>query len=336
MTCQPVETMEDLIGNQVGSLGEIFGLDLGQTNVAIAFISLTFLGTAFHHSNERYRILAPFGWIGIGVYFFIGAHHYIEISDPLLILMSVAALPVCTAYAGWEAMLWKRGESIDSVDWLRGAVFWSAMPYLAIQHIPMLNAAVVWFTAWNTSLFLQWTGAGDIHLGQMMVDLGTSSVTWDDWDGSRWLLTTTLGDGGFYVPMVNSDGTEINIGFILGCSALQSMIVFVGAIVAVQSAPWIRRLRALAITIPLIHILNVFRNAGIIWMHIEYQGNWDLLGVNIFDFSHAYAAKAISLTAMFFIAIALFDLLPKLHQNVLSVLKPVVKIVEKDTRRNLS
>ena len=71
-------------------------------------------------------------------------------------------------------------------------------------------------------------------------------------------------------------------------------------------------------------------------MHIEYQGNWDLLGVNIFDFSHAYAAKAISLTAMFFIAIALFDLIPKLHQNVLSVLKPVVKIVEKDTRRNLS
>jgi len=328
--------MEDLIASQVEAFGTVFGLDLGQTNVAIAFVSLISLGVAFHFNPQKYRILAPFGWIGIGIYFFIGTQHYIEISDPLLVLMSVAALPVCTAYAGWEAVLWKRGENIDSVDWLRGAVFWSAMPYLAIQHIPVLNAAVVWFTAWNTSLFLQWTGAGDIHLGQMMVDLGTTSVAWDDWEGSRWLLTSSLGDGGFYVPMINSDGTEINIGFILGCSALQSMIVFVGAIVAVQSAPWIRRLRALAITIPLIHILNVFRNAGIIWMHIEYQGTWELMGINIFDFGHAYAAKAVSLTAMFFIAIALFDLLPKLHDNVLSVLNPILKMGAKNTRRNSS
>ena len=168
----------------------------------------------------------------------------------------MAALPVCIAYGGWEAILIRERRSVEAMDWLRGAVFWSAMPYLAIQHIPMLNAGIVWFTAWNTSLFLQWTGAGDIQLGQMMVDLGTSSQTWSNWEGNRWLLTDTLGEGGFYVPMIHADGTEVNIGFVLGCSALQSMIVFVGAIIAVRGSPWNRKMRALFITVPVIHAVS--------------------------------------------------------------------------------
>ena len=33
---------------------------------------------------------------------------------------------------------------------------------------------------------------------------------------------------------------EVGIGFILSCSGLQSMIIFVGAIVALQTVPWNR------------------------------------------------------------------------------------------------
>ena len=328
--------MEDIVAAGVTSLGSIFGLDLGQTNLVIVTIGLVCLGFAFHSNDHRLRRFSPIGWVCIGVYFYLGAEHYFEISDPVLIFMSVAALPVCIAYGGWEAVLHRENRSIESVEWLRGAVFWSAMPYLAIQHIPVLNAGIVWFTAWNTSLFLQWTGAGDIQLGQMMVDLGTTSVSWSNWDGSRWLLTDTLGEGGFYVPMVHADGTEVNIGFVLGCSALQSMIVFVGAIVAVRGSPWKRRARALMITIPLIHILNVFRNAGIIWMHVEYHAHWNLNGMNIFDFAHAYAAKFMSLGAMFLMALVLFDLLPKLHTHVITVLDPFFRIFGSSLTKNSS
>ena len=328
--------MDDIVARAVSAFGRFIGLDLGQTNLAIVAIGLFCLGTAFHSSRENTRWFAPLGWVCIGVYFYLGAEHYFEISDPVLIFMSIAALPVCIAYGGWEAILLKEERRVDSVDWLRGAVFWSAMPYLAIQHVPVVNAAIVWFTAWNTSLFLQWTGAGDIHLGQMMVDLGTSSQTWTNWDGNRWLLTDTLGEGGFYVPMIHADGTEVNIGFVLGCSALQSMIVFVGAIVAVRDSPWNRKMRALFITLPVIHVLNVFRNAGIIWMHVEYHSNWNLNGLNIFDFGHAYAAKFLSLGAMFLMALALFDLMPRLHQHVISVLDPVFRLFGTSLKGNSS
>ena len=40
----------------------------------------------------------------------------------------------------------------------------------------------------------------------------------------------------------------------------------------------------------------------------------------MFDFSHSYAAKAASLFAMFLMAIALFDLLPELHKNIMQLL----------------
>ena len=328
--------MEDIVANAVSSGGELLGLNLGQTNLLIVAIGLFCLGSAFHSTQRRFLWLAPIGWICIGVYFYLGAGHYFEIADPVLIFMSIAALPVCIAYGGWEAILLREERTIDSVDWLRGAVFWSAMPYLAIQHIPMLNAGIVWFTAWNTSLFLQWTGAGDIHLGQMMVDLGTTSETWSSWGGNRWLLTDTLGEGGFYVPMIHADGTEVNIGFVLGCSALQSMIVFVGAIFALQDTPWKCRARALFITIPVIHVLNVFRNAGIIWMHVEYRATWSLYGMNIFDFGHAYAAKVLSLGAMFLMALVLFDLLPKLHKHVIDVINPLFKFLGADLKQNSS
>ena len=76
--------------------------------------------------------------------------------------------------------------------------------------------------------------------------------------------------------MANSEGDNV-VSFILACSALQSMAVFIGAIVALSSVHWKRRARALMIAIPTIHILNVFRNAGIVWLTDAY-GTWTLFG----------------------------------------------------------
>jgi archaeosortase A (PGF-CTERM-specific) len=130
--------------------------------------------------------------------------------------------------------------------------------------------------------------------------------------------------------MEKADGTPVSIIFILACSALQSMIIFVGAIVALSSVSWKRRLRALIISIPTIYILNVFRNVGIVWLTDTYV-NWSLYGIDMFNFTHSYAAKFISLFAMFLMAIVLFDLLPELHKNVIKILNPIMKIIENIT-----
>jgi exosortase/archaeosortase family protein len=101
------------------------------------------------------------------------------------------------------------------------------------------------------------------------------------------------------------------------------MAVFIGAIVALSSVHWKRRVRALLIALPTIHVLNVFRNAGIVWLTDTYP-SWTFFGIGMFDFAHSYAAKFASLFAMFLIAIALFDLLPELHGHIMKVLNPLM------------
>ena len=80
------------------------------------------------------------------------------------------------------------------------------------------------------------------------------------------------------------------------------MIVFVGAIVALSGVSWRRKARGLFISIPTIFVLNAFRNAGIVWLHVTYP-DWRWLGLDIFDFAHSYAAKVASLGAMFVLSL---------------------------------
>ena len=99
------------------------------------------------------------------------------------------------------------------------------------------------------------------------------------------------------------------------------MIIFVGAI-SVLDVDWRKRIRALFIALSLIHILNLFRNAGLIWLQMGYP-DWKWLGLSIFDFGHAYASRFVSLGAMFVLALVLFEMLPQMHRHVLHLQKPL-------------
>jgi len=47
------------------------------------------------------------------------------------------------------------------------------------------------------------------------------------------------------------------------------------------------------------------------------------MGLSIFEFGHAYAARFVSLGAMFLLALVLFEMLPQMHRNVLALLSPL-------------
>jgi archaeosortase A (PGF-CTERM-specific) len=195
--------------------------------------------------------------------------------------------------------------------------------------------ALIQLTAESTELMLEFCGLGNYHIGEMMVARdGAPDIPVSEWDGNKWILTESLAEEGFYVQFFDSDGMVI-VQFIMACSGLQSMIIFVGAIGALSSVSWKRRARGLLIALPTIYVLNMFRNAGIVWLTESYP-NWSLLGIEMFDFTHSYAAKAISLFAMFLMAIALFDLLPELHKHIMKILNPILDVAEKITRTNKS
>ena len=313
--------MQDPVAAFVGSLAAFMGVTDVTMQLIIGTVGLILMAISFHrHSDSKSAVFAIAAWPLIGLFFYLYCGYFVEISDPVLILMTAAALPAGITMSFWE---WRIDNSNkDTRIWMRGFVVWSMVPYYLVFGVPYLNMAFVQFTAVSADVMLDFVGIGGYEIGPMMIERHEkSAIPISEWGGNRFILTEPLGEGGFYAPMVNEEGEAV-VAFILACSALQSMAVFIGAIVALNSVHWKRRARALFIAIPTIHILNVFRNAGIVWLTDTYP-EWSLSGIGIFDFAHSYAAKVASLFAMFLMAIALFDLLPELHRHIMRILRPL-------------
>lgn len=314
--------MEDPVILFLAGLSSSVSITIDQLQLTFGIIGVLLLGTAHFRASNGGGILSVFGWPMIGMFFYLDIPHYIEIADPVLIVMSAAGLPITLLLAIWEFKMWRENIEDEAIIWTRGLVALGAGPYLLIANIPYLNVAAVWVTAISANFFLGFSGIEGYELGSVLVDTGVRDVNWTEWNGNRWVLTDQLGEAGFYIPLIKQvDGTT-EVGFVMACSAMQSMAVFIGALWAIRTAPWRRRMRAAIITIPTIFVLNTFRNAGIVWLHASYP-QWDLLGVTMFDFAHSYAAKAGSLGAMFLMALVIFDLLPQMHAHIMRLLSPL-------------
>jgi len=285
----------------------------------IGAIGLISLAISWHRREKSEIRLAQFGWVLVGLTFFNDAGKYWSHGDAVLTIFTVAALPMAVGMAAWEQRVDDQ-KTARSLIWARGAVAYAGGPYLLIAHVPWLNVLAIWFVASQAALFLRFSGSGDVVLGETTVNTVNGEVAWSAWDGNRWFMGEFVGEYPFQTELLLTDGSTIGINFVLACTALQSMVIFIGAI-AVLDIDWKRRCRALLLTLPVIHILNLFRNAGLIWMHMTYT-EWSYLGMSVFEFGHAYAARVVSLGAMFLMAIIMFDILPELHRHIVRLLRP--------------
>ena len=103
--------MEDPIGAVVGSLASSLGIAEVTMQLIIGAVGLMLLGIGFHRSTESYAERAAIaGWPLIGLFFYLYSGHYVEIADPVLILMTAGALPAGIWMSVWEAS----GETVHS------------------------------------------------------------------------------------------------------------------------------------------------------------------------------------------------------------------------------
>ena len=283
-------------------------------------IGLLSLAISWHFRQRDTTFVAQVGWILVGVYFFTDAWDYQAKGDIILTVMCLLALPITLGIAKWESNVQDK-KARSALFWARGAMAYAGGPYLLISHVPWLNVLAIWFVASQVALFYRLSGTGNIELGETWVQTSSGRVTWDEWDGNKWFSAETIGEFPFQTELVMADGTFIGINFVLACTALQSMVIFIGAI-SVLDLDWRRRIRAILFTIPVIHVLNVFRNVGLIWMHQTYT-SWSFYGMSVFEFGHNYAARFVSLFAMFFMALIMFEILPELHRHIVRLLKPI-------------
>ena len=286
----------------------------------IGGIGLILLALSWHLRKRNSILMAQIGWVCVGFYFFSGAWKYEAQGDLVLTLMSLLALPMTVGLAYWESHS-EDLKATKALHWARGAMAYAGGPYLLISHVPWLNVLAIWFVAWQSAALLSFAGGSDVTLGDTYANQSDgTSVLWENWDGNQWFLTEEMSEYSFHTELL-VNGEPIYINFVLACTAIQSMIIFVGAI-SVLDMGWKKRVRALFISLSLIHILNLFRNAGLIWLQMGYP-DWRWMNLTIFEFGHAYASRAVSLGAMFLLALVLFEMLPQMHKHVLTILRPL-------------
>ena len=294
-------------------IGKSVATILGAVGLIILFVT-------WKSRTGKVEFLAPVGWILTGFYFFNDISFYIQHNDPVLTVMSAITLPAAIGIAMWERNVSKEKYK-SALLWFRGTVAVAGLPYLLIAHVPMLNVLAIWFVAWQSAALLSFAGGADVTLGETYANPANGvSENWETWDGNKWFLTDEMSEFSFHTELL-VNGEPIYINFVLACTAIQSMIIFVGAI-SVLNIGWKKRVRALFVALSLIHILNLFRNAGLIWLQMGYP-DWRWMGLSIFEFGHAYAARFVSLGAMFLLALVLFEMLPQMHRNVLALLSPL-------------
>ena len=314
--------MEDPIIVFLNALASTLDIEYSELKLLFGVLGVILLGYGHFRASSKNSTFAILGWPMIGLHFYMDVPYYVEIQDPVLILMTAAGLPLTIAVAIWDGRNISQGIEDEALIWARGAIALSTGPYLIMAHVPIFNVIAVWITAWSANAFLAFSGHDGYVIGAMLVDTGTTDVLWSEWEGNNWILTQQIGEAGFHAPLLDQASGQPTVSFVMACSAAQSMAVFIGALFAIRTAPWQRRMRALIVTVPTIFVLNTFRNAGIVWLHVTYP-QWNLLGVTMFDFAHSYAAKAGSLFAMFLMALVLFDLLPEMHRHIMRLMKPI-------------
>ena len=244
------------------------------------------------------------GWLCLGFFWWVQVEHYILIRDPVNALICAAAVPFFgyLAYHEYLSLLWNK--KYEPLRWLAAMTVVAGGIYFSVERVPYLSGWLIQVVAEQSIWILN------------SLDIQTSLGNLDYGEGSRW-----------YRPASDHEEVRISIeaetwkhidspsvNIVLACTALQSMIIFVGGVICTK-APSDRRFYAFLATVPPIYVLNLVRNAAVIWM--TYEHIW---GVDTFFWAHAVLGKVGSLVALIFLAVAVFHFLPEMQDSILGVI----------------
>jgi archaeosortase A len=286
----------------------------------VLVVSLVLLGLGFFSrrpSRHRQRAL---GFILFGFYWGTQAMklYASENGDFVNAIFAMFAVFFFNYFAYHELVSEKRKEDPRALHWLAGTAFITTGVYFVTHKIEPVATWLILVVAEQTTWLLH-------AFGQPVVRCGGVP------DGS--MIYYPSSDLGCFA------GGWFPIQIILACTAIQSIMIFVGGIFALKPPKMgdgisgkahryerllgsytSRRVWALLLTVPLIYVLNLFRNVIIIWMSGQQVPVLFSSHETAFFFSHNVIGKGGSLVALVIIAFIVFQILPELYDSIIGLL----------------
>jgi archaeosortase A (PGF-CTERM-specific) len=244
------------------------------------------------------------GWLLLGFFWWIQVEHYILIGDYFNGLISALAMPFFSYLAIHEYLSIRWNSKYEPLRWLAAMTVVAGGIYFFVERVPLLSGWLIQVVAEQSIWILN---SLDIPTSLGSLDYGEGSRHYRPVSENQQVQIAIEGD-----EWRNPDSVSVTI--VLACTALQSMIIFVGGVICTK-APADRRFYAFLATVPAIYILNLIRNAVVIWL--TYEHVW---GDATFDYAHGILGKVGSLVALIFLAIAVFHFLPEMQDSILGVI----------------
>ena len=219
---------------------------LGEASDPLAWVVVAvFLAAAVLEADDRpwARHVAVGAWVLFGVFWLTLIHHFAFVQKSLVEgVLTVVAVPACLS-AG--ALLW-RGR--DSLFVLTRSVAVMGLIVLPFEAVPFLRRTLIETVTAQTELLINLLGY------HPEVVAGTTIEGWGIPAKEYPYHSTFL----FY----SESGDPLTLTIKLACTGLGSIAIFAGLIAAVD-APLSRKLRAFAVSVPVIYGLNLVRNVFI-------------------------------------------------------------------------
>ena len=203
-----------------------------------------FLGSALVHRYDVAwaRRVAVAGWVAFGAFWLVLVPHFTLTQKSLIEgVGSFAAVPL-SLWAGYHLL---RGR--DSLFVLTRAVGLMGLVYVPFLTIGPVREVIVESVADQTAFLLSLLGVDPLLVGGLEYNGVLIADKPYPYESTFWF---------------EGNSRPITYTIILACTGIGSIAIFVGGILAV-SAPWRRKLRALAITVSVIYVLNLVRNVFI-------------------------------------------------------------------------
>lgn len=244
------------------------------------FLGLILLGIGFFIKKNLAmgRKIKMFGW---GVFAFFWALQPMQLYGPSDDLFNGVVCGIGVyflTYMGYQEWLsLKRNEAVSCLNWIAGGTFLAGIIYFTIDTgiIPELKNWLIEVVAVQSNAMLQLFGL------------------------------QTHQDG----PSIVFKNAPVTI--IFACTAIQSMVLFVGMNAAVHKATIKKRFLAIAVTVIPVYLLNLLRNAGVIFLVGEQ--------ITSFELAHNVIFKLLSLVALIILLFINFKIVPELSDELFGI-----------------
>ena len=245
---------------------------------------LLLLGAGFLYGDRVKHRFRASGWILTALYWPTQAPHFLAIDDYVNAFFCIIALPAFIYLAYQEEISFRTNEDHRGLEFMAGAAFIAGLPYFIIDRFPEVAGALIYSVAKQ----------------------------------SVWLFNLMSGESFTVLPPGYSNGElgslvpEAKIRIVLACTAIQSILIAAGVVLANHGIRK-QKIKALVMNVTVIYGLNIFRNAGVIYL-VYYK-------ITDFETAHNTIAKTGSLIALIILLFITFEMIPELYDDIVSLLK---------------